>query len=140
MGRKNNSMDISSYKRTRLHARRRGHDYESTKNNIRTNYIKAKIDHTQQNSKCRLCREKYKTINCIVSEWGKQVQKEFKIWHDWLGMVIHKELCKRLNVDHTTKWYMHKPESVQENETHKILRNFVIQKNHLIPTKNLTWW
>ena len=32
-------------------------------------------------------------------------------------MVIHLELCKRLTFDHTTKWDMHKPESVLENET-----------------------
>ena len=30
---------------------------------------------------------------------------------------------------------MHKPESVQENETHKILGNFAIQTGHPIPTK-----
>ena len=36
--------------------------------------------------------------------------------------------------DHTTKWDMHKLEFVEENETHKILRDFEIQKDHLIPT------
>ena len=30
---------------------------------------------------------------------------------------------------------MHKPESVQESETHKILQSFEIQTDHLIPTK-----
>ena len=30
------------------------------------------------------------------------------------------------------KWYMHKPESVQENEMHKILRYFEIQTHNLI--------
>ena len=30
---------------------------------------------------------------------------------------------------------MHKPESVQENETHKILWNFEKQTNHQIPTE-----
>ena len=31
-----------------------------------------------------------------------------------------------------TKWYMHKPEFVLENEMHKILWNFEIQTDHLI--------
>ena len=31
------------------------------------------------------------------------------------------ELCKKLKFDHNTKWYMHKPESIQENKEHKIL-------------------
>ena len=35
----------------------------------------------------------------------------------------------------TYKWYEHKPESVQQNEVHKILWNFKIQINHLIPTR-----
>ena len=33
----------------------------------------------------------------------------------------------RLNFDHTTKGYMHKPESDQKNETHKIICDFGIQ-------------
>ena len=49
--------------------------------------------------------------------------------------MIHSELYKKLKLDHTAKWYMHKPESVLENETHKILRDVEIQTDHLIPTK-----
>ena len=30
---------------------------------------------------------------------------------------------------------MHKPEYVQENETHKLLWNFVLQTDHLIPAR-----
>ena len=36
-------------------------------------------------------------------------------------------------IDHTTKWYMHKLESVLKNETHKILWSFW-QTDHIIPT------
>ena len=42
---------------------------------IRTNHIKARIDKTQQNSKCRLCGDRDKTINHIISECSKLVQK-----------------------------------------------------------------
>ena len=42
------------------------------------------------------------------------------------------ELCKRLKFDHTIKWYIHKPESVLENETHGILWDFEIQIDHPI--------
>ena len=35
----------------------------------------------------------------------------------WVGKGIHWELCKRLKFDHTTKWFMHQPESILENET-----------------------
>ena len=41
--------------------------------------------------------------------------------HDWVGKVIHWQLCKRLKFDYANKWYTHKPVFIQENETHKIL-------------------
>ena len=50
-------------------------------------------------------------------------------------MVIHKELCKKFRFDHTNKWYMHNPESILENETHKILWDFEIQMDDLISTR-----
>ena len=44
-----------------------------------------------------------------------------------MGKVIHWELCKKWKFDHTNNWYMHNPESVLENDTHKLLWDFVIQ-------------
>ena len=61
--------------------------------------------------------------------------KKHKTRHDWVGVVIYWELCKKLKYDHSTKWYMHKPESVLENETHKILLDFEIQTDHIIPAR-----
>ena len=80
----------------------------------------------QQKSKCRLCEERNETVNPIISKCSKLTQKEYKTSHDWVGKVIHWELCKKLVFDHTTKWYMQKSESVLENETHKILWAFEI--------------
>ena len=37
-------------------------------NAIRTDHIKAAIDKTQQNSRCRLCGDRHKTINHIIKE------------------------------------------------------------------------
>ena len=36
-----------------------------------------------------------------------------------------------------TKWYMHKPESVQENETHMMLWDFELQTDQ---PEDLKWW
>ena len=58
-------------------------------NVIRTNHIKARIDKTQQDSKCRLCGDRDETINHIISECSKLAQKEYKTKHDWTGKVIH---------------------------------------------------
>ena len=55
------------------------------------------------NSKCRLCGDRDVTINHIISERSKSAQKEYKIRHDWVGNVIHWEMCKQLKFDHTNK-------------------------------------
>ena len=63
-------------------------------------------------------------INPIISKCSKQSQKEYKTRHDWVRKVIDKELCKKLKFNYTTKWHMHKLESILKNETNKILWNF----------------
>ena len=60
---------------------------------------------------------------------------EYKTRHDWVGKVIHWELCKKFKFDHTNKWYMNNPASVLENDTHKLLWDFNIQTDHLIPAR-----
>ena len=41
--------------------------------------------------------------------------------------MIYRELCKELKSDHTAKWYLHKPESVIENEIQKCLGFWVTE-------------
>ena len=94
--------------------------------------MRAKIDNTLKNSKCRLFGERDETVNQIINECSKLAQKEFKNKHDWVGKVIHWELCKKVKFRHTTKWYMQKPETVLENETYQIFLNLEIQMGHLI--------
>ena len=49
-----------------------------------------------------------------------------------MGKVIHWEICKRLEFDHTDKWYKHEPEGVLENKTHKILCYFEMETGYQI--------
>ena len=44
-------------------------------------------------------------------------------------------MCKKLKFDHTNKWYMHNPAPILENAMHKLLWDFNIQTDHLIPTR-----
>ena len=44
-----------------------------------------------------------------------------------MGKVINWELCKISKLDHATKWYKHKPESVIEKKAHKIISDLKIQ-------------
>ena len=69
----------------------------------------------------RLWGDKDETINHMISGFSKQAPKEYKTRYDKVEKIIH--------------WYMHKPESVQENTTYKILWDFEIQIYHLTPAR-----
>ena len=93
----------------------------AAQSNIRTIYVKAKIDMLQQNSRWRLYNDRDETINHI-NECSKLGQKEHR--HDWEGKVINWELCKKCKFGHTNKWYMDNPESILENDIAQTSQEF----------------
>ena len=99
---------------------------------IRTNHIKARID---KNSKCRLYGDRDEMISYIINECSKLGQKEYKARPDWVGKVIHWEMCKKFKFDHAKKWHRHNPAPLLENDTHKLLWYFDIQMDHLISAR-----
>ena len=44
-------------------------------------------------------------------------------------------MCRKFQFNHSNKWYMHNPAPVLENDTHKLLWDFKIQTDHLIPAR-----
>ena len=99
---------------------------------IRTNNIKAKIDKTQENGKCRMCGKAEDSVNHALSEFSKLAQKEYKRQHDWFGTKIHWEIYRKYGIEVKVKWYEHKPHVVMENEKCKILWDFTVQTDHEI--------
>ena len=59
--------------------------------------------------------------NHEICKCSKLAQNKYQVRLDWVGKVIHWELCKKFKFDYTNKWYVHNPESIQENEMHKLL-------------------
>ena len=102
---------------------------------IRTNVIKAKIDNTQEQSKCRMCGEKDETVNHLISECSKMAQREYKRRHDWVGRRVHWDVCKKYGIVLNDKWYQHEPGSVIENDKCKILWDFTVQTDHIIQAR-----
>ena len=49
------------------------------------------------------CGDRDKTGYHIITECSKLSQKKYKIWHDWMGVVMHWKLCKGLKFDHPDK-------------------------------------
>ena len=56
---------------------------------IRTNLVKAKIDKSQGDSLCQVCRKVDESKDHIVSGCNKLAQKENKRRHDNLGKIVH---------------------------------------------------
>ena len=88
----------------------------------------------QQNSKCRQCGDRDEIINHI-SECSKLAQMDYKVRHDWVAKVIHREICKKFKFDHVNKWCMHNPLLLLENDTHKLQWDFDIHTDHLISAR-----
>ena len=65
---------------------------------IRINHIKASIDKTQQNSKCRQCSDRDETINHIISECSKLAQKEYKARHEGWARWSTWKCARNLNL------------------------------------------
>ena len=74
-------------------------------------------------------------FNLTISEYCNLAKKVNETKYNWVGKLIHSDLCKSLKFDHADKWYMHEQESVRENETHKIFYDIEMQTDHPLPAK-----
>ena len=102
---------------------------------IRTNLVKAKIDKSQRDSLCRVCRKVDESIDHIVSGCSKLAQKEYKRRHNNLGKIVHCKVARKCNFEAGDEWYEHEPESDLENKDYEILWDFSIQTNHVIKAR-----
>ena len=82
-----------------------------------------------------MCVDWEKTMNHIISECSKLELRENTSKYNWVGKVIHLELCKKFKFDQADKHYMHNLESVLENDIYKILWDFEIQTDHQISVR-----
>ena len=73
--------------------------------NTRTNLVKAKIDKSQGDFLCRMCRKVDESIDHIVSGCSKRAQKEYKRRYDNSGKIVHWKLARKCNFEAGDKWY-----------------------------------
>ncbi|XP_072173963.1 uncharacterized protein [Diadema setosum] len=99
---------------------------------LSTNALKAKIQKRDVDATCKICRERDETVQHIVCGCSKLAQKEYKRRHDKLAQVLHWELCRKHEIPCESKWYMHKPQKVSENDQVKILWDFDVQTDNVI--------
>ena len=77
---------------------------------IRINLVKNKIDKSQKDTLCRLCKKADESIDHVVSGCSKLAQKEYKRRHDNLGKIAHWKLARKCNFEAGDKWYEHEAE------------------------------
>ena len=99
---------------------------------IRANLVKAKIDKSQKDTLCGLCKKAVESIDHVVSGCSKLVQKKM---YDNLGKIVHWNFVRKCNFEDGDKWYEHEPGSILENEDYKILWDFSIQTDHVIEAR-----
>ena len=103
---------------------------------LRTNAIKANIDKTQKDSKCRMCNQKEETVNHIASECPKKLaQREYKRRHDCVAKALHWDVYRLYDIDCGNKWYEHQPDGVVETTNVKILWDVNIQTDNEIQAR-----
>ena len=83
---------------------------------IITNLVKARIDKSQVDSLCRVCRKVDESIDHILSGCIKLAQKEYRRSHDNLGKIVHWKLARKCTFEAGNKWYEHEPECVLDNK------------------------
>ena len=76
-------------------------------------------DGTNISPKCRKYNQKDKTINHIASKCQALAQNQYKKRHDTVA-------C-------SNKWYEHQPQQVTENENAKLLWDYGIRTDRVIP-------
>ena len=87
-----------------------------------TNYTEAITENTHQNNKCTSCGNRAERFKHVLET---KITK-YKTRQNGVRKMVHWKLWKRLKFKHSNKCYMHKPESLQENDTHEIIRDFKI--------------
>ena len=100
---------------------------------LRTRCIQRAIDGTNISPKCRKCNQKDETINHITSECPALAQNQYKERHDTVARAVHWSLCKKYQMPCSNKWYEHQPQPVTETENAKLLWDYSIRTDRVIP-------
>ena len=96
---------------------------------VTTNYIRKHHHKTTESDVCRLCHQQPETIHHIISGCSQLANNVYTTRHNNVAKFVHLRLgekCKLLE-EGKHRWYNHEPNSVYENETYKLLWDFLIQ-------------
>ena len=81
-------------------------------------------------TQCRLCDSQAETVEYLISGCSQLAGTQYKLQHDNVVKYIHWVLCQR-----EPNWWKHKPVSIVENDSVKILWDFNIFVDHIISAR-----
>ena len=94
---------------------------------LRTNKVKAKIDKSQEDSRCGMSVKADESISPLRG-CSKLSQQEYMRRRDWMGKKIHWGVCRKYGLEAKAKWHEHEPQAISENEGYKIMGTFNIDR------------
>ena len=65
----------------------------------------------------------------------KLSQSEYKRRHDNVAAAVHWCMCRKYLIPCEDRWYQHRADKVAENEDVKLLWDFQVQTDHVIPAR-----
>ena len=100
---------------------------------LKTKYIQRVFNGSNISPKCRKCNQKEETLNHIASECPELAQNQYKKRHDTVATAVHWNLCKKYQMHCSNKWYEQQLQPVTENPNAKLLWDFSIRTDRVIP-------
>ena len=94
-----------------------------------------KIVKISNDSKCRLCKSMDETTEHILSGCQVLAGRENTKKHNEVAKYILRNLCADYGIKNPERAWMHQPEAVTETEEVKILWDFEIRTDRVIPAR-----
>ena len=82
------------------------------------------LQHVYSNSsttQCWLCDSQAETVEYLISGCSQLTGTQYKLRHDNVAKYIHWLLCGKYSIQREPNWWKHKPVSIVENDSVKIL-------------------
>ncbi|TWW59309.1 hypothetical protein D4764_06G0008390 [Takifugu flavidus] len=90
---------------------------------LRTRAIEARVYHTRQDPRCRLCGDAPETVQHITAGCKMLAGKAYMEWHNQVAGIVYRNICTEYGLEVPgTRWET--PPKVVENEQAKILWDF----------------
>ena len=103
-------------KRGSLYKTTEGYVCAAQENALTTRNYCATVLKDGGNDKCRMCGEYVETVGHLVSACEKMAQTDYRRRHDRMGLRVYWELCGKLGLKRSEKWYDETPEPVRKRD------------------------